>query len=96
MQMSAVNIPLLDVWKRNKKRMHSSRMRTGRSLTICLSLLPEGGGYPQRNQKKIKKKNQKNQKQKKSKKKKKLGGILITPPSDQTPHLPRTKYTPQD
>ena len=24
-------------------RMHSSRMRTGRSLTVCCSLLPEGG-----------------------------------------------------
>ena len=27
-----------------KTRMHSSRMRTGRSLTISRSLLPEGGG----------------------------------------------------
>ena len=36
-------------------RMHSSRMRTGRSLTICLSLLPRRGG-PQRNKKKILKK----------------------------------------
>ena len=26
-------------------RMHSSRMRTGRSLTICCSLLPGGGGF---------------------------------------------------
>ena len=25
-------------------RMHSSRMRTGRSLTVCCSLLPGGGG----------------------------------------------------
>ena len=25
-------------------RMHSSRMRTGRSLTVCRSLLPGGGG----------------------------------------------------
>ena len=25
-------------------RMHSSRMRTGRSLTVCCSVLPEGGG----------------------------------------------------
>ena len=25
-------------------RMHSSRMRTGRSLTVCYSLLPGGGG----------------------------------------------------
>ena len=24
--------------------MHSSRMRTGRSLTVCWSLLPRGGG----------------------------------------------------
>ena len=24
--------------------MHSSRMRTGRSLTVCRSLLPGGGG----------------------------------------------------
>ena len=24
--------------------MHSSRMRTGRSLTVCRSVLPEGGG----------------------------------------------------
>ena len=27
-----------------KTRMHSSRMRTGRSLTVCCSLLPGGGG----------------------------------------------------
>ena len=27
-----------------KTRMHSSRMRTGRSLTVCWSLLPGGGG----------------------------------------------------
>ena len=26
-----------------KTRMHSSRMRTGRSLTVCCSLLPGGG-----------------------------------------------------
>ena len=26
--------------------MHSSRMRTGRSLTVCCSLLPGGGGLP--------------------------------------------------
>ena len=26
-------------------RMHSGRMRTGRSLTICCSLLPGGGGF---------------------------------------------------
>ena len=25
--------------------MHSSRMRTGRSLTVCCSLLPGGGGF---------------------------------------------------
>ena len=40
--------------------MHSSRMRTGCSLTICLSLLPGRGGDPKKiknqNQKKIKKK----------------------------------------
>ena len=29
--------------KTNLTRMHSSRMRTGRSLTICRSLLPGGG-----------------------------------------------------
>ena len=29
----------------NGTRMHSSRMRTGRSLTVCCSLLP-GGGVP--------------------------------------------------
>ena len=28
-------------------RMHSSRMRTGRSLTVCCSLLPGGGGLVQ-------------------------------------------------
>ena len=28
-----------------KRRMHSSRMRTGRSLTVCCSVLP-GGGLP--------------------------------------------------
>ena len=27
-------------------RMHSSRMRTNRSLTVCCSLLPWGGGVP--------------------------------------------------
>ena len=27
----------------NKKRMHSSRMRTGRSLIVCRSLLLRGG-----------------------------------------------------
>ena len=27
-----------------KTRMHSSRMRTGRSLTVCCGLLPGGGG----------------------------------------------------
>ena len=27
-----------------RTRMHSSRMRTGRSLTVCWSLLPGGGG----------------------------------------------------
>ena len=27
-----------------KTRMHSSRMRTGRSLTVCWSLLSGGGG----------------------------------------------------
>ena len=47
--------------------MHSSRMRTGRSLTICLSML-RGGGVPKEIQKKIKSK--KNQK----KKSKKIGG----------------------
>ena len=26
--------------------MHSSRMRTGRSLTVCCSMLPGGGGLP--------------------------------------------------
>ena len=26
-------------------RIHSSRMRTGRSLTVCCSLLPGGGGF---------------------------------------------------
>ena len=29
----------------NLTRMHSSRMRTGRSLTVCCSVLP-GGGSP--------------------------------------------------
>ena len=28
-------------------RMHSSRMRTGRSLTVCCSLLPGGGPVPE-------------------------------------------------
>ena len=28
-----------------KTRMHSSRMRTGRSLTICCSLLPRGSPW---------------------------------------------------
>ena len=27
-----------------KTRMHSSRMRTGRSLTVCWGLVPGGGG----------------------------------------------------
>ena len=57
--------------------MYSSRMRTGRSLTICLSQLRggegEGGwGYPQKNKKSKSKK--KNLKKKLKKKKKKLGG----------------------
>ena len=26
-------------------RMHSSRMRTGRSLTVCCSVFPTGGGF---------------------------------------------------
>ena len=44
-------------------RMHSSRMRTGRSLTICLSLLPGGGGeIPKKNKKSKSKKKKKNQK----------------------------------
>ena len=30
----------------NKKRMHSSRMRTGRSLTVCWRLLPGGVSAP--------------------------------------------------
>ena len=48
-------------------RMHSSRMRTGRSLTICLSQLRGGGGkIPKKNQKsKSKKKNQKKKLKKK-------------------------------
>ena len=29
-----------------RTRMHSSRMRTGRSLTVCCSPLPGGGGLP--------------------------------------------------
>ena len=32
--------------KEKYTRMHSSRMRTGRSLTICCSLLPGGGLLP--------------------------------------------------
>ena len=31
---------------KTQTRMHSSRMRTGRSLTVCCSLLPGGGGLP--------------------------------------------------
>ena len=30
----------------SETRMHSSRMRTGRSLTVCWRLLPGGGGVP--------------------------------------------------
>ena len=30
-------------WAYSTTRMHSSRMRTGRSLTVCWSLLPGGG-----------------------------------------------------
>ena len=30
--------------EKTRTRMHSSRMRTGRSLTVCRSLLPGGGG----------------------------------------------------
>ena len=56
--------------------MHSSRMPTGRSLTICLSLL-RGGGGPQRNQRK-------NQ----EKIKKKNWGV--TPPPG--PHTPQTTH----
>ena len=69
-------------------------MRTGRSLTICLSLLPGGGGVgPQRNQKKKKKKFKK--KIKKKIKKKKLGGGGTPPrPHPPVPYPPGTKYTP--
>ena len=42
--------------------MHSSRMRTGRSLTICLSLLQAGGGADPQKNKKSKSKKKKNQK----------------------------------
>ena len=74
-------------------RMHSSRMRTGCSLTICLSLLPGGAGGvgwggPQRNQRK----NQK--KFKKKNFKKNWWGVMppwTTPPG---PHTPRP-YIPQ-
>ena len=31
---------------KNSTRMHSSRMRTGRSLTVCWRLLPGRGGVP--------------------------------------------------
>ena len=34
----------MQVYQKNKIRMHSSRMRTGRSLTVCCSLLPGGEG----------------------------------------------------
>ena len=44
-----VNISYIPIVKRShtcKPRMHSSRMRTGRSLTVCCSLVsgPGGGG----------------------------------------------------
>ena len=35
--------PSTTLIKTNTTRMHSSRMRTGRSLTVCRSLLPGGG-----------------------------------------------------
>ena len=75
-------------------RMHSSRMCTGRSLTICLSQLPGGG--PQRNQKNKSKNKSKNKLKKLIKKikknQKKNGGEHTTPPRLSTP--PGTKYTP--
>ena len=62
--------------------MHSSRMRTGCSLTICLTLLREGGiwVYPQRKQK-----------SKKHFPPKKIRGSPLTPP---TP--PEKLDTPQN
>ena len=65
-------------------------MRTGRSLTICLSLRGGGGAGPQRNQKKN---------QKKKMKKNFLGGNVPpdhpTPPPTTPDHtLPRTKHPP--
>ena len=38
------NGPIRIKWEIFWTRMHSSRMRTGRSLTVCWSLLPGGGG----------------------------------------------------
>ena len=37
-----LNMALLHAVKAGMTRMHSSRMRTGRSLTVCWSLLPGG------------------------------------------------------
>ena len=37
------HISLASNENKNATRMHSSRMRTGRSLTVCRSLLPGGG-----------------------------------------------------
>ena len=58
-------------------RMHSSRMRTGRLLTICLSLLPGGGEIPPKKGNQNLKKSKKNQKKNflKKNQKKIWGGV---------------------
>ena len=81
---------------KRKTRMHSSRMRTGRSLTICLSLL-RGGGVPKEIKEKIKKTIKKTIFKKS---KKNWGGntppdhtAQTTPPPG--PHPPGPDHTPQ-
>ena len=41
---TSANSPFFLSGKMTITRMHSNRMRTGRSLTLCRSLLPVGGG----------------------------------------------------
>ena len=65
--------------------MHSNRMRTGCSVTICLSLLPQGGeGVPKKIKNKIKNKS-------------KTNFVGVTPPGPYTlDHTPLGPYHPPD
>ena len=75
---------MLKSMKKIITRMHSSRMRTGRTLTVFRCLVPEGGGrvYPQRKQK-----------SKKNSPPKKIGGSPLSPPATPLNHTP-LNHTP--